>query len=129
MLLDALSNSKLSSTGLHQHIQQGGGINVGINDNFINTFDKTVIEQERVKGTFDQRKRDVKFGIGDIVLLWDKLKKKPGKHGKLEKIWMGPCQVSSIAEKGLVYLETLDGDEFELPVNGILLKHYFPPIA
>ena len=92
-------------------------------------FEKTIIEQERVKGTFDQRTRDVKFGIGDIVLLWDKLKEKLGKHGKLEKIWMGPYRVSSIVGKGSIYLETLDGDEFELPVNGILLKHYFPPIA
>ena len=49
-------------------------------------FDKIAIEQERVKGTFDQRTRDVKFGIGDIVLLWDKVKEKPGKDGKLEKI-------------------------------------------
>ena len=49
-------------------------------------FDKMVIEQERVKGTFDQRTRDVKFGIGDIVLLWDKVKEKPGKDRKLEKI-------------------------------------------
>ena len=92
-------------------------------------FDKMVIEQERVKGTFDQRTRDVKFGIGDIVLLWDKVKEKPGKHGKLEKIWMGPYRVSKIAGKGSIYLETLDGDEFELAVNGLLLKHYFPPIA
>ena len=48
-------------------------------------FDKMVIEQEKVKGTFDQRTRNVKFGIGDIILLWDKLKEKHGKHGKLEK--------------------------------------------
>ena len=88
-----------------------------------------VIEQERVKGTFDQITRDVKFGIGDIVLVWDKVKEKPGKHGKFEKIWMGPYRVSKIAGKGSVYLETLDGEEFELPVNGILLKHYFSPIA
>ena len=67
--------------------------------------------------------------MGDIVLLWDKLKEKPGKHGKLKKIWMRPYRVSSIARKRSVYFETLDGDEFELPVNGLLLKHYFPPIA
>ena len=42
---------------------------------------------------------------------------------------MGPYRVSSIVGKGSIYLETLDGDEFELPVNGILLKHYFPPIV
>ena len=32
-------------------------------------WNKVVIEQERVKGTFDKRSRDVKFNVGDIVLL------------------------------------------------------------
>ena len=53
-------------------------------------FDKTVIEQERIKGTFDQSTQNENFKIGDVVLLWDKNKEKPGNHGKLEKIWMGP---------------------------------------
>ena len=92
-------------------------------------WNKVVIEQERVKGTFDKRSRDVKFNVGDIVLLCDKNKEKPGNHGKLEKIWMGPYRVSRIAEKGSLWLETLDGEELEFPVNGLLLKHYFPPIA
>ena len=87
-----------------------------------------VIEQERIKGTFAQRSRDVIFGNGDVVLLWDEKKEKQGNHGKFEKIWMGPYRVSRIAGKGSVFLETLDGDELELPVNGRLLKHYFLPI-
>ena len=32
-------------------------------------WNKVVIEQERLKGTFDKRSRDVKFNVGGIVLL------------------------------------------------------------
>ena len=34
-------------------------------------FDKTVIEQERIKGTFDQSTQNEDFNVGDVVLLWD----------------------------------------------------------
>ena len=71
-------------------------------------FDTMVIEQERTKGTSDQRTQNTKFEIGDIVLLWDKNKEKTRNHGKLDKIWMGPCQVSRVVGKGFVWLETLD---------------------
>lgn len=91
-------------------------------------LDKMLIEQERVKGTFDQNTRGTTFGIGDIVLLWDKHKEKPGNHTKLESLWKGPYKISSLAGKGSFLLETLDGDEVELPVNGRMLKHYFPPV-
>ena len=46
-------------------------------------FDKTMTEQERIKGTFDQSTRYDNFKIGDIVLYWDANKAKRGNHGKL----------------------------------------------
>ena len=46
-----------------------------ISDGKEGKINKAVIEQERVKGTFDKRSRDVKFNVGDIVLRWDKIKK------------------------------------------------------
>ena len=88
-----------------------------------------MIEHERIKWTFDKRAQNKDFKIGDVVLLWDKNKEKPGNHGKLEKIWMGPYRVSRTVGKGSLWLETLDGEELEFLVNGLLLKHYFPPIA
>ena len=91
-------------------------------------FDKTIIEQERIKGTFDQSTWNEEFKVGDIVLLWDKNKENSGNHGKLEKKWMRPYKFGRIAGKGSFWLESLDGEELELPVNGRLLKHYFPPI-
>jgi hypothetical protein len=101
---------------------------VELDENRREAWDKMVLEQERIKGTFDQRSRDINFGVGDIVLLWDKNKEKPGNHGKFEKIWMGPYQISRVAGKNSFWLETLDGYELELPVNGVLLKHYYPLI-
>ena len=53
-------------------------------------FSRMVIEHERIKGTFDQKARSTTFGVGDIVLLWDKNKEKPGNHEKLDIFWMDP---------------------------------------
>ena len=89
-------------------------------------FYTMVIEQERTKRTFDQKTKDFHFEVGEIVLLWDKNKEKPENHGKLEKIWLVPYQVSRVVGKWFVWLETLDGEELEFPCNGWILKHYFP---
>ena len=91
-------------------------------------FDKTVVEQERIKGTFDQSTRNEVSKVGDVVFLWDKNKAKLRNHVKLEKIWMGPYRVDRIAWKGPFWLESLDSKELELPINGRLLKHYSPLI-
>ena len=91
-------------------------------------FDKTIIEQERIKGTFNKNTWNYVFNIGDVVLLWDKNTEKPGNHGKLEKIWMGLFRIARLVGKGSFWLESLDGEELELSVNGRLLKHYFPPM-
>ena len=63
-------------------------------------FDKMIIEQERIKGTFDQKTKSVIFGVGDIILFWDKNREKLGNHKKLDKFWMGPYRVGRIAGKG-----------------------------
>ena len=48
---------------------------------------------------FDQKTRRTQFGVGDIVLLWDKHKEKPGNHGKLDRFWMGPYRIRRIVGK------------------------------
>jgi hypothetical protein len=37
--------------------------------------------RKKVKRTFDQSSRQRAFQKGDTILLWDKQKEKPGKHG------------------------------------------------
>jgi hypothetical protein len=44
----------------------------------------SVKNQEKVKRTFDKSSRRMAFQKGDTVLLWDKWKEKPGKHGKFD---------------------------------------------
>ena len=45
-------------------------------------LDQSLRHQESMKGTFDRSARLRSFQIGDTVLLWDKRREKPGKHGK-----------------------------------------------
>ena len=47
-------------------------------------LDQSLRYQESMKGTFDKSARSRSFQIGDIVLLWDKRREKPGKHGKFD---------------------------------------------
>jgi hypothetical protein len=52
-------------------------------------FDHLVENQERVKRVFDKKSKPIHFEPGDIVLMWDKHKEKPGKHGKFDSLWRG----------------------------------------
>ena len=54
------------------------------------SLDLLLRHQESVKGTFDKLVKPRSFQIGDMVLLWDKRREKPGKHGKFDSLWRGP---------------------------------------
>jgi len=40
--------------------------------------------QENIKNTFDHKTKERYFIEGDLVLLWDKRREKPGMHKKLD---------------------------------------------
>ena len=42
-----------------------------------------------MKRTFDKKASPRNFQLGDIVLKWDKLKNRPGKHTKFDAMWAG----------------------------------------
>ena len=65
------------------------------------------------------------FQVGDTVLRWDKRREKPGKHGKLDSLWLGPYIIDEIARMNSFYLNDLEGEILSLPVNGFLLKLFF----
>ena len=46
--------------------------------------------QEKIKNTFDHKAKGKIFTEGDLVLLWDKRKEKPGMHKKFDSLWGGP---------------------------------------
>ena len=82
--------------------------------------------QSTVKKWFDAHKStDREFEVGDLVLKWDKINEKEGKHTKFQNLWLGPYQIAEKFGPGSFLLQTLEGDVDRFPTNGIILKHYF----
>jgi hypothetical protein len=88
-------------------------------------FDQSIINQEKVKKTFDKSSRQSDFQTGDIVLLWDKRKENPRSHGKFDSLWAGPYIIQDVVGKNSFFLGRLDGEKLTLPVNGQRLKLFF----
>ena len=74
---------------------------------------------------FDKKLKNRVLLVGDMVLLRDNKREKPGKHGKSDSLWLGPFQITAKAGRNGFHLIDLDGEEKQLRVNGQLLKHYF----
>jgi len=82
--------------------------------------------QSTIKKWFDSHKStDREFEVGDLVLKWDKLNEKEGKHTKFQNLWLGPYQIQEKFGSGSFLLQSLEGDIDRFPVNGIILKKYF----
>ena len=86
-----------------------------------------VKSKEKVKNTFDHKARGRNFVEGDLVLLWDKRKEKPGMHKKFDSLWGGPYKIRSCAGINSYNLETMEGEILKLPVNALHIKRYYPP--
>jgi hypothetical protein len=83
--------------------------------------------QEKIKNTFDHKAKERSFAEGDLVLLWDKRKEKPGMHKKFDSLWGGPYKIKSCAGTNSFNLETMEGEILKLPVNALHIKRYYPP--
>jgi len=46
--------------------------------------------------------------------------------GKFQPKWEGPFVVESVYSNGAYWLINLDGDMFMIPINGKILKKYYP---
>jgi hypothetical protein len=86
------------------------------------TLDQITHNQEKVKGNFDHKARDIVFKEGDQVLLCDKRKEKLGMHKKFDSMWNGPYNIVSEAGHDSFNLAMLGGERLKLPVNAIHLK-------
>eukprot|EP00253_Pinus_taeda_P029625 PITA_29625 len=83
--------------------------------------------QALVKSFFDSNimtKKD--FQMGDLVLKWDKVHEEKGKHTKFQRMWLGPFQIVEVIGPSTFTLQDLAGKRDSLPVNGQILKKYFP---
>jgi hypothetical protein len=65
------------------------------------------------------------FEDGDLMLVWDKSKEKPGMHKKFDSLWIRPYQIQSKCGTNSFVLATPEGEKLSLLVNGYLLKPYF----
>jgi len=66
------------------------------------------------------------FQMGDLVLKWDKAHEEKGKHTKFQRMWLGPFQIIEVIGPSTFMLQGLIGKIDSLPVNGQILKKYFP---
>ena len=87
-------------------------------------LDQSLRHQESMKGTFDKSARPRSFQIEDTVLLWDKRKKKPEKHGKFDSLWKGSFIIRDTVGTNSFFLNTMDGEILNLPMNGQHLKPF-----
>jgi hypothetical protein len=98
---------------------------IELDENRRKALDQSIKNQEKIKRTFDKSSRQRDFEAGDIVLLWDKQREKPGSHGKFDSLWAGPYIIQDVATNNSFVLSRLDGEKLPLPVNGQLLKRFF----
>ena len=89
------------------------------------SLDQLLRHQESVKGTFDKSAKPRSFQIGDMVLLWDKRREKPGKHGKLDSLWRGPYIICDFVGTNSFILNTMEGERLNLPMNRQQLKMFY----
>lgn len=81
--------------------------------------------QLQVKIIFDKKSTPKVFKEGDLVLKWDELKRRLGKHTKFDSMWSKPFIIIECKQHNAFYLSKLDGEMLPILVNGIHLKIYF----
>ena len=83
--------------------------------------------QALVKSSFDSNIMTRKeFEVGDLVLKWDKAHEEKGKHTKFQRMWLGHFQIIEVVGPSTIVLKDLVGKRNSLPINGQILKNYFP---
>eukprot|EP00253_Pinus_taeda_P019572 PITA_19572 len=83
--------------------------------------------QALVKASFDSNMISRKdFQMGDLVLKWDKAHEEKWKHTKFQRMWLGPFQIIEVIGPSTFMLQDLTGKRDSLPINGQILKKYFP---
>jgi hypothetical protein len=98
---------------------------IELDENRRKAYDQNCKNQSKVKKVFDKSARQRDFMIGDTVLLWDKGREKPGKHGKFDRLWLGPYLIRELVRPNSFHLSHLDGEPINIPRNGQQLKLFF----
>jgi hypothetical protein len=59
-------------------------------------MDRAYHHQQKIKKTFDRKRRKKDFKLGDLVLKWDTPEQNRGKHSKFDALWFGPFKISKV---------------------------------
>lgn len=78
-----------------------------------------------MKRLYEKRTTTRKFEIVDWVLMWDARNQDKGKNRKFEALWLGPYMVIEKEGEDAYFLQSVTGDNQELPVHGQFLKSFF----
>lgn len=89
------------------------------------SFKTMEYHQLQTKRAFDKKGNFRSFKEGDVVLMWDVLKSRPGHHSKFDNIWTGPFMIVDCKEHNAFQLSKMDGEILPITVNGIHLKACF----
>jgi len=89
-------------------------------------LDQVAHGHDKMKTAFHKHTQTRTFKPGDIVLLWDKRREQSGMNKKWDNLWIGPFKIIHTAGLNSYHLETKEGESVPIPINGQLLKEYFP---
>ena len=56
---------------------------------------------------------------------WDKESDVRGKHLKFQNLWLGPYEIAKKIRDATYHLQSLQGDQENIPVNAAILKKDF----
>jgi hypothetical protein len=87
---------------------------IELEENIRRAYDQNCRNRSKVKKDFDKSSKQRDFIIGDTVLLWDKGREKPGKHGKFDSLWLGPYVIREIAGPNSFHLSYLDSESINI---------------
>ena len=67
-------------------------------------YNRSQLNQERMKKNFEKHSKQEEFQLGDLVLKWDARNEDKGKHGKFDHLWLGPFRIVSYHGKNAYLL-------------------------
>eukprot|EP00253_Pinus_taeda_P014976 PITA_14976 len=72
--------------------------------------EKSTAHQKKIKEAFDRKTKMDNVQVGDLVLKWDALKEKKGKHGKFYALWTGLFVITQIQRNNTLMLQSMEGE-------------------
>ena len=89
------------------------------------SFNKSQLHQEIIKKDFDRTTKEDNFKVGNLVLKCDARNEDRGKHGKFDRVWLGPFKMVAYHGNNAYMLQEHNGYLVGGgPVKRRFLKHY-----